>query len=53
MSEDSERFRERAQQCRELAALARDAYSRETLTQMSVELDEEADTLEAEEDGKG
>jgi len=49
MSEDSERFRHRAKQCRELAAIARDDHSRDTLTQMAVELDEEAESLEAEE----
>jgi hypothetical protein len=53
MTEESERFRLRAKQCRELAALARDDYSRKTLTQMAVELDEEADTIEAEEGGEG
>lgn len=53
MSEDSERFRLRAKQCRELAAIARDDYSRDTLTQMGVELDEEADRIEAEEDREG
>ena len=53
MSEDSERYRQRAKQCRQLAALARDDYSRKTLTQMAVELDEEADSIEAEEGGEG
>jgi hypothetical protein len=48
MSEESERFRLRAKQCRELAALARDVYSRETLSQMAIELDEEADLIEKE-----
>ena len=49
MSDDWARFRMRARQCRELAALARDDFSRDTLSQMAVELDEEADRLEAEE----
>jgi hypothetical protein len=49
MSEDSERFRTRAKQCRDLAALARDSYSRETLSQMAVELDNEADTIDDDE----
>lgn len=49
MSEDAERFRMRARQCRELAELAKDDYSRGTLTQMALELDEEADLLEGEE----
>lgn len=49
MSEDLERFRFRAKQCRELARLARDDYSRQTLTQLGVELDEEADKIDAEE----
>lgn len=49
MSEESDRFRLRARQCRELSALARDPYSRDTLSQMAIELDEEADRIEAEE----
>jgi hypothetical protein len=53
MSEDSERFRLRAKQCRELAAIARDDYSRDTLAQMAVELDQEADRIDAEEGGEG
>ena len=39
----------RARQCRELANLAREEFSRGTLSQMAVELDEEADRIEAEE----
>lgn len=50
MSAESERFRVRAKQCRELAAVARDDHSRETLTQMAIELDTEADEIEADED---
>lgn len=49
VSAESERFRMRAKQCRELAAVARDDYSRQTLTQMAIELDAEADAIEAEE----
>lgn len=49
MSDESERFRIRARQCRELAKLARDQYSRDTLSQMAVELDEEAEKIETEE----
>lgn len=47
VSAGSERFRMRAKQCRELAAVARDDYSRQTLTQMAVELDAKADAIEA------
>jgi len=36
-------------ECRELAGLAQDDYSRRTLTQMGEELDAEADLIEAEE----
>lgn len=46
--EDAERFRFRAKQCRELAAVARDPYSRQTLTQMADELEAEADLIGAE-----
>jgi len=53
MGEAADRFRLRAKQCRELAAVARDEYSRKTLAQMAVELDEEADTIEAEERSEG
>lgn len=37
----------RAKQCRELAAVARDDASRQTLTQMAAELDAEVDAIEA------
>jgi hypothetical protein len=47
---ESERFRLRAKQCRDLAAVARDDYSRQTLTQMASELDTVADQIEADED---
>ena len=49
MSVDSERFRMRARQCRELAHAACDAHSRDTLAEMARELDEEADAIEADE----
>jgi hypothetical protein len=49
MGEDSQRFRQRAIQCRILAKDARDAGARQTLNQMGEELDEEADRLDAEE----
>lgn len=52
MSAESERFRLRANQCRELAAVARDDHARDTLRQMAVELDAEADAIEAEDDPK-
>ena len=52
MSAESESFRLRAKQCRELAAVARDDYSREALSQMAVELDAEAEAIEAEDDPK-
>ena len=48
MSEESDRFRMRAQQCRELSKLARDDHSRQTLAQMADELDQEASRIEAE-----
>lgn len=53
MTEDSIRFRMRARQCRELARLARDDYSRETLGNMAVELDQEADLIEREHEARG
>lgn len=46
MGDEAERFRMRAKQCRELAKVARDGYSRKTLTQMADELDAEADEIE-------
>ena len=53
MADDAARFRRRAQQCRELSERARDEYSRNTLSQMATELDEEADQLDAEEGSGG
>lgn len=52
MSEDSDRFRMRARQCRELAKIARDDLSRQTLEQMAHELDEEAAGIERLRDGR-
>jgi hypothetical protein len=52
MGEASERFRARAKQCRELASTAR-ANSRQTLSDLSEELDAEAELIEAEESGRG
>ena len=49
MTAESERFHMRGKECRELAAVARDEYSRQTLTQIALELDAEADAIEAEE----
>ena len=48
MGEESDRFRMRANQCRELSKLARDEDSRQTLARMADELDEEASRIEAE-----
>jgi hypothetical protein len=53
MGEASERFRARAKQCRELASSAREADSRQTLSDLSEELDAEAELIEAEESGRG
>lgn len=52
MTEDAARFRRRAHQCRHLAERARDEYSRDTLSQMARELEEEADKIDAEEGGQ-
>lgn len=49
MSDESNRFRARARQCRELAEVAKDDHSRQTLSQMAVDLSEEADRIDAEE----
>ena len=48
MSEGSDRFRMRAQQCRELSKVARDEQSRRTLAQMADELEQEAAKIDAE-----
>ena len=47
MSAESERFRMRASHCRELARAARDEYARNILSDMAVDLDAEADRIEA------
>jgi hypothetical protein len=49
MGEDAKRFRLRARQGRELAAVAKDDLSRQTLTEMAAELEAEADMIETEE----
>jgi hypothetical protein len=48
MVEEADRFRARARQCRDLAERARDEASKHELATMAVELDEEADRIEAE-----
>lgn len=48
MSEESKRFRQRARDCRRLAADAKADGDRRTLTEMAEELDAEADKIEAE-----
>lgn len=47
MGENASGFRERARQCRDLAANARDEESRRTLNRMADELEEEAGKLDA------
>jgi len=44
---DSEHFRIRARQCRELATVARDELSRRQLSDLADELEAEADRMEA------
>lgn len=51
MSDDAKRFRRRAADCRQLAEDARDPRDRELLKDISKELDEEADKIDAE--GRG
>ena len=48
MSDESDLFRMRAQECRHLAADAKDGYSRRILTRMADELEAEADEVAAE-----
>ena len=50
MSEDAQRFRGRAADCRKLARTARDVRDREMLNEIANELDEEAGKIEAESD---
>ena len=52
MSAESDRFRKRATQCHTLAKDARDQESRHTLSDMAVDLDAEADQIDAEEAAK-
>ena len=47
MSAESDRFRNRATKCRELAKEARDEGSRNTLSDMAVDLDAEANEIDA------
>ena len=49
---DAQRFRKRARECRQLSKLARDGHSRQMLGALAIELDEEADKLDAEEMAK-
>lgn len=49
MSENADRFRARAKDCRRLAEDATSDGDRQTLNEMAVELDEEADRLAEEE----
>lgn len=49
MSEDSDRFRRRAVECRRLSADARDHQTRDQLAQMAQGLEEEADDMDAKE----
>jgi len=44
---DSEHFRSRARQCRELARVARDELSRRQLSDIANELEAEADRMDA------
>jgi len=47
VGEDSDRFRKRARECRRLAGDARDTASRDELEKMAVELDNEANIIDA------
>lgn len=49
MTDEAERFRKRANDCRRLAGDARDEGARRTLSEMAVELDAEADRVDQEE----
>lgn len=49
MSEDSNRFRIRARECRELVPRAQDPVIREMLKTVAIELEEAADEMDAEE----
>jgi len=47
MSDDSDRLRARAKECRDLAPLATDAEVRDLLLRVAEELDEETDRTDA------
>ena len=49
MSEDADRFRQRASECRRLAEQAADEYWRTALEALADDLDREADLIDAEE----
>jgi hypothetical protein len=49
MSEESERFRLRAKECRDIAARTPDGPWRHQLTNLAKDLDAEADQIESEE----
>jgi hypothetical protein len=51
MSEDAERFRMRARECRELASKARVEEVRKHLLSLADELDEEAGKIDSDEAG--
>jgi hypothetical protein len=48
MADHSASFRARAAQCRKVAAAARDETSRRELSEMAIELEAEADRIDAE-----
>lgn len=52
VSEESDRFRSRAKQCRSLAKNARDSESRQTLSDMADDLDAEAVKIDEEQAAK-
>ena len=51
MSDEADRFRKRALECRRLSDEARDAGARAELVQLAAALEEEADSIDAEGDG--
>lgn len=52
MSDEAKRFRQRAFDCRELAKGARDPRDQQLLADLAMDLDEEADRIDAEEEAK-
>lgn len=52
MSDESDRFRKRARECRERAAEERDESMRRRLTRLSIDLEDEADEIELEDAAK-